>query len=197
MGFFCSKIPGHSGTAFKHRKAFNSIKEYDNKSISYNRKDKRNSKMHPKLAPKIYQEAIRSSSWIDKQIRLSLLLTFIVMMFYGITACYNALPNRQSKIYSYLKTYELEQQRNAYRILVHSGKSYMIGNQFQEANDEFARALKLFPYGKEARIEITKLYLITCELQNNYCDLIEKNIRFLEEMNYVPCGIFSTDFAHR
>ncbi len=44
MGFSGSKISGHSGTSFKHRKAFVKIKEYYNKNKKISR-DKSNEKV--------------------------------------------------------------------------------------------------------------------------------------------------------
>jgi len=46
---------------------------------------------------------------------------------------------------------ELEMKKNAYRILVLSGKNYMAAGRWEDAVSEFELAVKAFPEGQEAR----------------------------------------------
>ncbi|MCB0608635.1 MAG: hypothetical protein KDD12_13030 [Lewinella sp.] len=46
---------------------------------------------------------------------------------------------------------ELEMKKNAYRILVLSGKNYMAAGRWKDAVSEFELAVKAFPEGQEAR----------------------------------------------
>ena len=46
---------------------------------------------------------------------------------------------------------ELEMKKNAYRILVLSGKNYMAAGRWKDAVSEFELAVKAFPEGQEAK----------------------------------------------
>ncbi len=90
MGFSGLKIPGHSGTAVKNRKAFGSFKNHDKKSNSYDRDKKGKIKLRPNLAPKNYQAINRASSR-NKKIVVPLLLIVIVTIFYMISIYFDYL----------------------------------------------------------------------------------------------------------
>lgn len=185
MGTPCHfKIPGHSGTDVKHRRAFAQRKEYLKKGIFYKNKKRSFTSINKKLIPK---KADFEKYKLTKKIAFILAIFFLL----SIGGIIYTLGNLYKKpFYEFMNAnpkYETIENKNiaAYNFLVKSGNRLLESDYFDSAQREFMLALKIDEYGKAARIGLTKVLIEKCKTSFELCEEMEENIAFLIQSKYV------------
>jgi len=170
MGFSGIKITGHSGTEFKHRKAFASFKQVS-KNPSYKNIDAPNNAQFEK---RDYSYKVNK---LEQLIKIGFLLPlFLGTLFFAIYLFFDPKIGWFEPLYfnnaAYLENKESEEKRlnrEAYAVLVKSGYEYLESNNLDQAHWEFYRALKMYSHAKGANLGMTKTLAIKCQTKGVYC----------------------------
>ncbi len=190
MGFSGSKISGHSGTSFKHRKAFVKIKEYYNKNKKVSRNKSNEKEISEKEGGCQREYKVKKfDKVINLGFKLPLFIVFTIALIivgknYTRALSKSFLENRSNAQIERALNDKIESE-NAYRVLTRTGFDYLRYEQLNEAQSEFTRALKINSYGKEARIGLTKVLEKKCNLYGEFCKEAELNLEYLKQMNYL------------
>ena len=126
-----SKIPEHSGTDFKHRKAFSKARELLQKKI-------------PKRSP---------------------------------SSTSPTAPNRSA-------------YAGSGKLPVDTGNGYLAHGEPAQAHLEFAQALRIDEYGKDARVGLTKALILRCRTEGKYCEVADDNLAYVLKMKYAVADDF-------
>jgi len=185
------KIAGHSGTSFKHRKAFDKRKAYQKQSSNTKKSaDKTSIKLPIKSSvPTDYQKAYQQERRFKLFFKLPVfLITIIVIGFVIVNSSSHYKEALNARNHS--NKIELEMvmeavQREDYLFLVNSGYYYYRRKKLDTAQWEFTRALSIDEYGKEARIGLTRTLIEQCKEYHRACDEISENIEFIRGMKYM------------
>jgi len=192
MGYGGCRIPGHSGTQFKHRTAFSRAKHHrsnlryknlDYKASSYpNLKNNvgliREEKTHP-----VYKILGDAFKWFTAILFL-LCIAGIAYLIYDSSDLSKNESHPEKFLVNLNALYQNDFDKRAYRILNNNGARHLYGNNFDFAQAEFTRALKVNPNGKNARRGLTKILIYKCQTKNQYCEDAQKNIEFLLLKDY-------------
>lgn len=184
------KIPGHSGTDFKHRKAFSKIKKYyrDQQIIRSPKSDCESAIKATQQNPIKYRFSKRDKI-LNLGVKFPLFLLFTTMAFFVLKNFTNYYftkfekSNRQFVID--LNKQAEKEKKDAYDLFVRTAQSYLHVNKLDKAQSEFIRALSLDNYGKLARIGLTKTLIKKCKQQQEFCDEIKPHLDYLEQMKYL------------
>ena len=186
-------IPGHSGTDFKHRKAFAKIKDYNRKRSSIDLpkiETEKDFKTSPQFSKK-YQLTFAEKA-IKFGFKLPLFLCFIIISFWvfnNFTNHYFSVINNSDKAYqTTVKEYKAKEKRENYDLFIRSGKSHLKANQLNFAQAEFIRALTIYKYAKEARVGLTLTLVEKCNSRKEFCQEAQDHILFLKKMKYLTEG---------
>ena len=184
------KIPGHSGTDFKHRKAFKKRKEYLTKQLL----SKKTFKNTGLLKNDKHRNEIGNNGRSEINKGTLLVLSFFIVAALGSIIYMGSQiykkPVREflevslDEVQPIIKSHQQRELEEAYNFLASSGNGYLNANLLDEAQTEFSHALKLYEYGRKARIGLTKILIKKCEMYSNLCKEAEENIEFLIEMKY-------------
>ncbi len=186
------KIAGHSGTSFKHRKAFEKIKSYQEQSKNEKTSfDEGTYKLPIKSSVQTnYQEANKQ----DRRMRLFFklpvfLISVIVFSFVFVKSSKyykNMLNARNQQEIIGFKTVQETGNLEDYIFFVNSGYYHLRRKQTSTAQSEFIRALSIDKYGKDARIGLTKTLIERCKDYHEGCEEIQANLNFIRGMKYLP-----------
>jgi len=155
------KIPGHSGTDFKHRKAF------QNRPFL-----QRNSLPRPRHSSPISTK--QGVNFGRSRIIKKLLQVLLLILSMGAVIYYSwGTPQAAGQ---YLQELEQQEQRSAnlerlerYQFLLRSGESYRRAGSWDAAQEEYRLALVAQPEGKEALKGLTLTLLTKCYLYGIEC----------------------------
>lgn len=166
MGFSGCHIPGHSGTQFRHRKAF--VKNKSNKALKTLPNFVKNDSSFSAEKRDTYSDSV-----IVKILQKIVLPTLMVgSMFFIIICCtsffrsLSLLSDGHSEYHQKARAKELQ---DWYRYFVKSGHYYMRTNNLEAAQNEIHRALKIFPTGMHANIAMTQILSRRCKMEGSFC----------------------------
>ncbi|MEM9823966.1 MAG: hypothetical protein AAF985_22970 [Bacteroidota bacterium] len=193
MGFSGSRIPGHSGSDFKHRKAFVRQNEYYRKQgKAQNSKTNTEEQGQDPISETRSFEPSKAEQWIKYGIGLpAIILTsagiLYALFFYGdlVSLGLNKDPQQYAKE---VKEKQLRQKAikdDAYRVNVGTGNYYLQNNQLKAAQTEYTRALQIDKYGETARIGLAIVLLKRCQREGVLCYEIAEQLTFIQEMNFL------------
>jgi hypothetical protein len=178
------RIPGHSGADFKHRKPFIKIKEHLNKR---------------KRAASVYKKSFSSSSlktakskfskndvshkllkWISAAILVVLCLSIFFLAENVARSVITDLGTDRRKSTDFVDHQKIKAFNNAYFVLTTTGNAYLEGNMLDEAQTEFARALKINKRGKLAILGMTKTLMKKCAQEGKYCEEANEYLEYVK-----------------
>ena len=178
------KIPGHSGTDVMHRKAFQKVKELRDKR-------KRTATVESKSRLGTHSISVqRNNSKNDAiagkclRIVIALLIVMLISLLIQNRANYISLQliQHQKEIATLKKARHQSALATAYRVLTSSGNNYLYWNQLDEAQEEFARALKVDSNGEAAILGMTKTLLKKCAQRAEFCDESKTYLSYVKSM---------------
>lgn len=175
MSFGLGKIPGHSNTDFKHRKAFNIIKDWTSEKSNQS-----------KNAP-LFQKPHRS----NRERKQTLLFRAFCIMIFSILVSgiylYAKKLNVESKaIAAEMRAEVLRQkqkikQQKEYDILIFSGDIHLQKNRLEEAQEKFIAAINLDSTQNQAYIGLTKTLVKKCFYLKENCKEAEAYMEYVEK----------------
>lgn len=175
------RISGHSGTDFKHRKAFKKTKELQDKrkrTSSVVIKSNFNYKISENLLHNSYEKLIK--------VGLFLLISVFVMQFKE-RMIFDPLGEYGAHGFTEKATIKEQNKRiineQAYHVLTTTGNDYLYWNRLDEAQDEFARALKIDKNGYKANLGMTKTLMKKCKQRGEYCDEAKDYLDYMKTSN--------------
>ena len=180
------KIPGHTGTDFKHRKVFS---QYDStKNAIYSQPLGHSNDLKPKLEPQKFRIKNEKSK-SEAIIRLLVFLAFFSLLGFGffsfnylLSEAFNSSSPRSQLL---LEQYQKNERNSGYSMLVATGKQYYKAGKLDDAQAEFIRAIKIKEYGKSAWLGLTNVLNEKCRLYNQYCDEAKENEEFINEIGFL------------
>ena len=183
MSFGNGKISGHSGTEFKHRKAFTGIKAHRKRWQSSVNKEQPSDTVSWK---EVNMERT-AKKWEDAQRALLFLIPILIIANFLVWKYDDKFGQMINEQYAARQDYVAQQKAlrvmsendAAYDLLTRSGKLFLKSGSLDYAQKEFIGALKLYPYGKEANIGLTKVLVKKCELCQMYCEEAEQYLAFI------------------
>lgn len=180
------KIPGHSGTDFKHRKAFSKVKAYQKTRKSV-RKHIASSKFgDPGIVSQLQEARTSKANTFATYLSIGSKLFFALALLTTFVLGMNWVLNRPISISPEPENLAFKKElRDAYHVLVTTGNNFLLGGSLDEAQSEFVRAIKIDEYGELARIGLTKVLAKKCELYNEFCEEAVQQKDFLKEMGYL------------
>ena len=184
MGFGGSKIVGHSGTSFKHRKAFTKIKKFNKLTeLSYENAPELND-----------QEQVRKpmiSRNLSKKGRVREYVVLAVIIIISLFLFLHFIDILNSKSTNYLgASLERHTEHRArldlenYNHFIDVGYDNLRRNNLDNAQLYFVKALEIDTKGKEAREGVTQVLHQQCELKKKFCVEYEENLAYLVAMKY-------------
>ncbi len=160
MGYCGLKIPGHTGTDFKHKKVFTKPKEI----LNHKRKIT-NVKIEPR-------EQDRSHAWFLKfKVCISVLsigIIFLLISFFA-SRINNVAIHRTHLSAVYLKSIEDNEKKEAAELMYNSAKLYYDSGSFDSAQEEITRVLTIYPRNLEALTLMHKILTKQCEIHDKFC----------------------------
>ncbi|MEL7248968.1 MAG: hypothetical protein AAFO03_11135 [Bacteroidota bacterium] len=181
-----SKIPEHSGTDFKHRKAFSKARELLQKKIP-----KRSPSSTSPKAP--YRSAYAGSGklpWVLQFIGALVALGAIITLGYVLISNYYADPPFAATSFELKQQQIKAEKERAYQIMVDTGNGYLAHGEPAQAHLEFAQALRIDEYGKDARVGLTKALILRCRTEGKYCEVADDNLAYVLKMKYAVADDF-------
>lgn len=193
MGQF-GKIPGHSGTEFKHRVGFKRVKAYQKNKMRISTSE----------VEKVSVPPSELRNYEGYSLFTSLFTSFVILVFCGLIG--SLLYVAGSVLMERIETtdeahnYEVEQDRlyndeiysykrfatdNPYKLFTDTGNYHLTSGEMRSAQEEFQRALKVEPYGKEARLGLIKILDYYCCVRSIYCEQLDEQVTFAEGMGFM------------
>lgn len=172
MGYVGGKIPGHTGTQFKHKKVFSKIK----KKLKFDGKSSK-----PILVKReTYEDDPIAKAFrvivglISSVVLLSLLL--IVLWSIG-----NIKLHRNQLSTSFLNEIEKKENKEAAIMLYNSAESYYNSGYYDAAQNEIQRILNIYPTNSQAIELMSDILKKQCELKNIFCDSAKDYEAYLKQ----------------
>ncbi len=161
MGYCGLKIPGHTGTDFKHKKVFTeSRKMLNNKSITTNAKVEQREK-DPSYNWFLY---LKITIAFVSICTILLLISFFVLRI-------DNLSIRKTHLSSeYLKSVENRENMEAAEMLYISATQYFNSGALDYAQEEITLILKLYPRNIEALQLMYKILDQQCVINDKFCE---------------------------
>lgn len=180
------RIPGHSGTDVKHKKAFTRIKEYyrNRTSTSLSSKSARTGHAENHKTRSRYKGK-RVQNLIVRSLQISL---FLLVVVGGVLIVKN-LHLRSSvgvgPILDRLEKKNKAEVQTAYKLWVKEANDHLKANELAYAQRDYIRAIRIYKYGKAGRIGLTEVLMRRCHSEGVYCEEAEEHLTFVREMNYL------------
>ena len=172
------KIPGHSGTDFKHKKAFSRQKDYYRKKLKekskYNSLDKVNTykvEFKPTEKKNLVLETVKY---------IGITITFIGLFWIG-SKLFESYKISAKQSIEYHQESKNRTKNEAYNVLTKTGLDYFNSGELDMAQEEFILALKINQNGLDARIGLTKVLQAKCIALNKFCVEFEENLEYLQK----------------
>lgn len=160
MGYCGIKIPGHSGTDFKHKKVFK-----DSKTLLKHNAIIQNVRIESREAVPNYNifHYIKIVTVISFAITILILIGFFVSRI-------GKLKIHKTYISSeYLMSKENEQKKEAAEMMYKSAKMYFDSGALDYAQEEMIRVLKIYPTNNEALVLMQSILAEQCKVNNKFC----------------------------
>lgn len=166
MGFSGSKISGHSGTEFKHRKAFyKKLKPMVTGTTNTPGKD-----IYPEYSYRELQKAraeLRRTNY-RKYLLICIPTVILLIIFMGYI-------NSQflANLLGHSPTIETQIQETSietYHLFVEAGFVALKENRLHDAQLDFMQAIETNHYGKEANLGLTKTLAEACRQRGKFCE---------------------------
>ncbi len=197
-----SKIAGHSGTEFKHRKAFSKIKHYHQQSSVKNNVPGTEEFLLPIPAtvPTNYLQAYQKERSIKLLINLPVFLIAISLVGYLLinfsNECEKSFVQNYERGLSNLEKNKEEKIRRIknFTYFYNSGNYHLQKNELLKAQKKFTRALALDEYNIDARIGLTETLIAQCQQYHLFCKEAQIQLDFLDDTDYLMKeGIWELD----
>lgn len=161
------KIPGHSGTEFKHKKVFQGRSLFSEKRLP-----------NPKSVGNkpLSQRRFRPRStlwWGVKLFLISIFLASILTVSYFIWDSYQQVSQYSQRIYLEEQQRQAREKRESYHYFLGRGEGLRRIGSWDIAQENYLLALKTLPEGVEARRGMTLTLLAKCYLYETNCQLAE------------------------
>lgn len=174
MGYSGFKIPGHSETAQKNKKAFARRNHWGGKRPIDNQGEA--SKIVGKYKTQYGPDL---SNWI-----LALLFFLLAgASYWWHTAMTSDSPVERQVIETKRDGFS-EEEQHAYNFLVSSGRKSLEIKDYRLATYEFNQALEIAPYGKQARLGLVATLKEMCAENAYYCKRVEEQQDFVKGMGW-------------
>ena len=179
MGYCGIKIPGHSGTDFKHKKAYKESKQLLNAEQSF---------VDIRLEPR---ESYRTYSPLSLPMKIItiisiLAVTALLSLFIYKSATVSIHKNSLSN--EYLRSIELQQNIEAAEMLYNSAQLYFKSGALNEAQYEINLVLNLYPKNREAIQLMYEILDKQCEVNHQFCDEASAYDDYLKAVNPETTG---------
>ncbi len=178
------KIPGHSGTDFKHRKAFQKTKERLKRKI---RTDSSLKKSQPTTSrrntiPYSKTNVSKPLKWMVAITRLSMfLLVFLLAKNIACSVYADMTTNSYKGIKAHVHYKNGLTYMERYRLLIKEGNECLKADQLDEAQQKFTKAWDLDRYGFEVNLGMTKTLLKKCKRNGEYCREAKAFFNFMKK----------------
>ncbi|MCB0631869.1 MAG: hypothetical protein R2824_20100 [Saprospiraceae bacterium] len=188
------KIPGHSGTAQNHRKAFAGIKEYYRKKARLSASGSQTTEQSNEFPTRRQLQYLQNRR-INRLVKAPLLLLILGFIVYGAVMWGGNISYSFQESIENSKFEKIERERlyseDRYRFFVESGNEFFNKRLYDEAYRDYVQALKIAPYGRSARIGYVSVLKKKCEFEQIFCEEIDINLQFLKEMKYIDEATYS------
>ena len=171
------KIPGHSGTDFKHRKAFRKL----NKRL---KKLKRTNASLRKPASNSTNKKILSFTktgvnlpikWLVALLQVTMFgLVFLLVLEVGRSFSDNLIASEQNS-----KGYHTELLNTTYENVMIRADDYLEKGELDAAREQYFRALRIKQYAFGANLGMTKTLLKKCKRSGQYCGEAKAYFNFM------------------
>ncbi len=185
------KITGHSGTEFKHRKAFEKIKAYKEQAKHAKNAFNEDSFKLPitSSVPTNYQEAYKQERRIKLFFKLPIfIIAIIVISFVSVNFSNHYVDALNARNYqkqlSYRTEKEIKKLEN-FTFFYNSGNYHLQKNELNAAQLEFTQVLYLDKYNIDARIGLTETLVARCQQYHELCDEAQIQLDFLDDMDFL------------
>lgn len=185
------KITGHSGTEFKHRKAFDKIKTYRRQSDKKDSTNESSDFIPPILssAPIDYQQKYVRDRKMRILFKLPLLMISVILLGIVVVKSTNyykdSLNNKYHQSLIDFTSYKTSKALKNRTFFNNSGYYHLRIGDLYTAQQEFTRALHKDEYDIDARIGLTETLIERCIRNNEVCKEALTNIAFLDDMDYL------------
>lgn len=186
MGFSGIRIPGHSGSEFKHRTVFSKRKTAESSSS----KSEVFALPITASTPTDYQKIYAQDRKVRLFFKLPVFLISVLIIGYVTldSSSYfkDALNPRNHEQFNRINTVKETEIIHDYVFFINSGYYHLRNNDLYTAQREFTRALKLDEYNIDARIGLTKTMIERCKQFHEVCEEVQPHLNFLRKMKYLP-----------
>lgn len=184
------KISGHSGTEFKHRKAFEKIKAYRKQSNeTKNHSGKTALKLPIKSSiPIDYQYAYQKNRNLKLFFKLPIFLVSILSIGFFIANIPKDLgniylPKDQELIDAKAKKEAIRLENLTY--FYNSGYYHLKRNELEEAHRDFVEVLLKDEYNVDARVGLAETLIARCKQDCVLCEEVHLQLDFIDKMDYL------------
>ncbi len=167
------KIPGHSGTEFKHKKAFQGRSLFSEKGLPNPKPSGNKPLSERRFRPR------GTLWWGIKLILVSTFLASILTVSYFLGDSYKQASQYAQRIYLQEQQRRAIEQAESYRYFLERGEGLRRIGQWDIAQENYRLALKALPDGVEALRGMTLTLLAKCYLHETDCQEAEIYIRTL------------------
>ena len=179
-------IPGHSGTAQKHRKAFAKSKDRQ-KQVAYSHEGNRGNAVRSGKF-RHYYEQHKFGRILTTVIGIPLVLAALVGAGMILSSIGNTFIDNQSV--PQMTIVELERE-DAYNFYTRLGNRWLLAGDMEEARVNFGKALEIAPYGQNARFALVEILEEMCQGQGLYCEESKSQRDFIQGMGWTKDGMIS------
>lgn len=159
------KIPGHSGTEFKHRKAFKGRSLFSQSSLPTPRQSGNKPLSERKFTP------IGKLWWGMKLFQAFLFVASAVSVSYFLWDSHQQVKQYQSALHLQTERTTQEERQIRYDFLLYKGDSYRRAGSWNAAEEEYRLALQAQPEGAGALRAMTLTLMAKCYLYQTDCTL--------------------------
>lgn len=101
---------------------------------------------------------------------IALLLGWLAYTFYSSNAQeYRQDEHLKARQLEALRQQQAEERQNAYLLLMDSGDAHFQKREFEQAIEEYSRAVRIFPDAREPLIGVARSYQYLCEYYEQHC----------------------------
>ena len=185
-------ISAHRGTEFKHRVIFMELKTNQEGKMRLG-----HSKVGLVKIPPSKMKTFTKNSLVTSIIIASLLLVLFgvigVVLHRAAGVFMSTVETSDEEYCEELNHYHLELSKelghgrfvgNPYQFFVDNGNYYLKSGNIVLAQEDFQRALKVEPYGEEARLGLIKVLEHHCSVDSIHCEELEEQRVFADRMGF-------------
>ena len=167
MGWSGMKIPGHSGTQFKNRKAFkNKLKPI---ADSQNSNTTKQDIYHEYSYDELLQDRAAHKK-VNFKVFLWICIPSVTLLLAYLSYMGVFFSDQNLNISEQTHSTSPHADPNSYQILVEAGFIALRDNRLYDAQLDFMQALQVDKYGKQANLGLTKTLSETCRQRGKFCE---------------------------